>query len=130
MPDTLTNAAPIHCFDAALVARFGPINVNTAHIKGNFPKKYQVYETAKGKQNIDLVQRMASALQTHDIDAHDEIWAEDLIWHGPPGFGTVYGLKVINGRLSKAYSMNCCRTSMMMLKSKWPTMIGLQSPVS
>jgi len=93
MADTLTNAAPIHCFDAALVARFGPINVNTTHIKGNFPKKYQVYETAKGKQNIDLVQRMASALQTHDIDAHDKIWAEDLIWHGPPGFGTVYGLE-------------------------------------
>lgn len=93
MTNTSFNAAPGPCFDAELVARFGPINVNTTHIKGSFPKKYQVYETTKAKENIDLVQRMASALQTHDIDAHDDIWAEDLIWHGPPGFGTIYGLE-------------------------------------
>jgi len=85
------NAAPNACFDATLVARFGAINSNTIHTKGCFPKKYQVSDSAKGKQNIALIQRMVSALQTHDLDAHDEIWAEDMIWRGPPGFGEIYG---------------------------------------
>jgi len=89
------NSAPNACFDATLVARFGTINSNTLHTKGSFPKKYQVSDSTKGKQNIALIQRMVSALQTHDLDAHDEIWAEDVIWHGPPGFGDVYGLEAL-----------------------------------
>jgi predicted ester cyclase len=38
-----------------------------------------------------LIQRMVLAYQTGDLDAHDDIWAEDVIWHGPPGFGDVHG---------------------------------------
>ncbi|MEH6550315.1 MAG: ester cyclase [Pseudomonadales bacterium] len=93
MGNSLTNETPDPRFDADLVARFGPINANTTHVKGCLTKKHQVYETAKGKQNIDLIQRMVLAYQTGDLDAHDDIWAEDVIWHGPPGFGDVHGYK-------------------------------------
>ena len=42
--------------------------------------------------NLALVQRMYEALNSQDIDAHDEYWHEDMIWHGPPGFGSIKGL--------------------------------------
>lgn len=42
--------------------------------------------------NLRLVQRMYDALNRQDLDAHDEYWHEDMIWHGPPGFGSIHGL--------------------------------------
>lgn len=35
---------------------------------------------------------MYVALNTQDLDAHDQFWHQDMIWHGPPGFGDVHGL--------------------------------------
>ena len=26
------------------------------------------------------------------LDAQDEFWHDDMIWHGPPGFGDINGL--------------------------------------
>ena len=42
--------------------------------------------------NLDLVRRMYEALNAQDLEAHHEFWHEDMIWHGPPGFGDVHGL--------------------------------------
>lgn len=41
--------------------------------------------------NLDLVRRMYDALNAQDLDAHDAFWTEDMIWHGPPGFGDIVG---------------------------------------
>ena len=43
--------------------------------------------------NLELVTRMYEALNAQDLDAHNEFWHEDMIWHGPPGFGDVHGLE-------------------------------------
>ena len=43
-------------------------------------------------QNVRLVQKMYEALNAQDLDAHDAFWTEDMIWHGPPGFGDIHGL--------------------------------------
>ncbi len=45
------------------------------------------------QHNLNLVLRMYEALNAQDLDAHCEFWHEDMIWHGPPGFGDVYGLE-------------------------------------
>ena len=42
--------------------------------------------------NLNLVRRMYEALNAQDLEAHHEFWHEDMIWHGPPGFGDVHGL--------------------------------------
>ncbi len=44
------------------------------------------------EQNLQLVQKMYEALNAQDIEAHDRYWHEDMIWHGPPGFGSIHGL--------------------------------------
>ena len=42
--------------------------------------------------NLQLVRDMYAALNAQDLDAHDTYWHDDMIWHGPPGFGDVHGL--------------------------------------
>jgi predicted ester cyclase len=44
------------------------------------------------ERNLKLVQDMYEALNAQDLDAHDKYWHEDMIWHGPPGFGDIHGL--------------------------------------
>ena len=41
--------------------------------------------------NLELMHRMYEALNTYDLEAHDKYWTEDMIWHGPPGWGVVHG---------------------------------------
>lgn len=43
------------------------------------------------KDNIKLVQDMYEALNAQALDDHDKYWTEDMIWHGPPGFGDIHG---------------------------------------
>lgn len=61
------------------------------------PEWKQIYATPEeptsGQENIDLVHRMVDALNATDVDAQDEYWAEDMVWHGPPGFGVVHGIE-------------------------------------
>lgn len=44
------------------------------------------------KKNLDLVLRMYDALNAQDIERHHEFWTDDMIWHGPPGFGDIHGI--------------------------------------
>jgi predicted acetyltransferase len=43
--------------------------------------------------NKKLVADMYVALNTKNLDAHDKYWHQDMIWHGPPGFGDIHGLE-------------------------------------
>ena len=43
-------------------------------------------------ENLKLIHDMYDALNAQDLDAHDKFWHDDMIWHGPPGFGDVHGL--------------------------------------
>ena len=54
-------------------------------------------------QNLELLRRMVIALNAQDIEAHDEFWREDLIWHGPPGFGDIHGLKAFKDEVLKPF---------------------------
>lgn len=42
--------------------------------------------------NLELVRRMYDALNAQDLDAHHRYWTDDMIWHGPPGFGDIHGI--------------------------------------
>ena len=42
--------------------------------------------------NKRLIQNMYKALNAQDLEAHHEYWHQDMIWHGPPGFGDVHGI--------------------------------------
>lgn len=53
--------------------------------------------------NLSLVQRMYDALNTQDLNAHDEFWVEDMIWHGPPGFGDIVGREAFKYEVLKPF---------------------------
>ncbi len=44
------------------------------------------------KEALDLVHGMYDALNAQDLDAHHRYWTDDMIWHGPPGFGDIHGV--------------------------------------
>lgn len=43
--------------------------------------------------NLDLVHRMVDSLNVHEVEGQNQFWLDDMIWRGPPGFGTLYGLE-------------------------------------
>jgi steroid delta-isomerase-like uncharacterized protein len=45
------------------------------------------------KESLALVQHMYEALNAQDLEAHHNYWTEDMIWHGPPGFGDIHGIE-------------------------------------
>ena len=53
--------------------------------------------------NLNLVRRMYGALNAQDLEAHRELWHEDMIWHGPPGFGDVHGLEGFRNDVLKPF---------------------------
>lgn len=55
------------------------------------------------RRNLDLVHRMYDALNRQDLDAHHEFWREDMIWHGPPGFGDIHGIKGFQDEVLKPF---------------------------
>ncbi len=56
-------------------------------------------EPTSAQENIDLVHRMVDALNATDVDAQDEFWTGDMIWHGPPGFGDIHGIEAFKGEV-------------------------------
>lgn len=71
------------------------------------PNYKQIHSTQQeptvDQQNIDLVRRMAEALNAHDVEAQDNYWTPDMIWHGPPGFGDIYGLEAFKNKVVKSF---------------------------
>jgi predicted ester cyclase len=46
---------------------------------------------------------MYDALNRQDLEAHYEFWHEDMIWHGPPGFGDIHGIKGFQDEVLKPF---------------------------
>ncbi len=53
--------------------------------------------------NLELIHRMYDALNAQDLEAHNEYWTEDMIWHGPPGFGDIHGLEGFKNEVLKPF---------------------------
>ena len=53
--------------------------------------------------NLKLVTRMYEALNAKDLEAQHEFWHEDMIWHGPPGFGDVHGIDGFKYKVLKPF---------------------------
>ena len=45
-----------------------------------------------------LLQNMYDALNAQDLEAQHKYWNDDMIWHGPPGFGDIHGIEILNIR--------------------------------
>lgn len=54
-------------------------------------------------ENLHLVHRMYEALNSQDLDAHDNYWTKDMIWHGPPGWGDCHGIEAFKNELMKPF---------------------------
>lgn len=54
-------------------------------------------------ENLELVHKMYEALNTHNVEAHDLYWTKDMIWHGPPGWGHVYGLEAFKNEVLRPF---------------------------
>ncbi len=54
-------------------------------------------------KNLELIHRMYEALNAQDLEAHDEFWTEDMIWHGPPAFGDIHGLEAFKNEVLKPF---------------------------
>jgi steroid delta-isomerase-like uncharacterized protein len=54
-------------------------------------------------ENLALVHRMYEALNRQDLDAHDAFWTEDMIWHGPPGFGDIHGREAFKTQVMRPF---------------------------
>ena len=55
------------------------------------------------EHNLELIQKMYEALNAQDLDAHDKYWTEDMIWHGPPGFGDIHGREAFKYEVLKPF---------------------------
>ena len=55
------------------------------------------------ESNLNLVRRMYEALNAQDLEAHHEFWHDDMIWHGPPGFGDIAGLDGFRNEVLKPF---------------------------
>lgn len=55
------------------------------------------------QHNLELINRMYVALNAQDLDAHNEFWHDDMIWHGPPGFGDIHGLEAFKNEVLRPF---------------------------
>ena len=57
--------------------------------------KSVINKNGSAAKNLDLVKKMCDALVApeHDLEAQKEFWKEDMIWHGPPGFGEIHSIE-------------------------------------
>ena len=39
-----------------------------------------------------LLADMYDALNAQDLEAQHKYWHDDMVWHGPPGFGDIHGI--------------------------------------
>ena len=43
--------------------------------------------------NKKLLENMYEALNSQDLEAQHQYWHDDMVWHGPPGFGDIHGIE-------------------------------------
>lgn len=55
------------------------------------------------KENLELVHRMYDALNAQDLDAHDNYWTQDMIWHAPAERKDYHGLTAFKNEVMKPF---------------------------
>lgn len=55
------------------------------------------------EQNMKLLENMVDSLNAHDVEAHDKYWSKDMIWHGPPSFGDIFGLEAFKNDVLRPF---------------------------
>src|SRR5215204_5265712 len=55
------------------------------------------------QHNLQLVQQMYEALNAQDLEAPHRYWREDMVWHGPPGFGDIHGIEGFKNEVLKPF---------------------------
>ena len=44
------------------------------------------------EESKKLLADMYDALNAQDLEAQHKYWHDDMVWHGPPGFGDIHGI--------------------------------------
>ena len=47
-------------------------------------------------ESKELLENMYDALNAQDLEAQHKYWHDNMVWHGPPGFGDIHGLSLIH----------------------------------
>lgn len=55
------------------------------------------------ESNLELVHKMYEALNAQDLDSQSKYWTDDMIWHGPPGFGDIHGVDGFRNEVLKPF---------------------------
>ncbi len=80
------------------------------------------------RENLELVHRMYEALNSQDLHAHDKYWTEDMIWHGPPGFGDIHGRENFKSQVMKpfykAFPDYCAKNDIEVAQGDWVSATG------
>ena len=50
-----------------------------------------------------LLQNMYDALNAQDLEAQHKYWNDDMIWHGPPGFGDIHCIENFKYKVLKPF---------------------------
>ena len=50
-----------------------------------------------------LLEKMYDALNAQDLEAQHQYWNDDMIWHGPPGFGVIHGIENFKYKVLKPF---------------------------
>ena len=50
-----------------------------------------------------LLENMYDALNAQDLEAHHKYWHDDMVWHGPPGFGDIHGIENFKYKVLKPF---------------------------
>ena len=53
--------------------------------------------------NKTLLEKMYEALNAQDLEAQHNYWHDDMIWHGPLGFGDIHGIENFKYKVLKPF---------------------------
>ena len=50
-----------------------------------------------------LLENMYDALNAQDLEAQHKYWHDDMVWHGPPGFGDIHWIENFKYKVLKPF---------------------------
>ena len=50
-----------------------------------------------------LLENMYEALNAQDLEAHHKYWHDNMVWHGPPGFGDIHRIDNFKYKVLKPF---------------------------
>ena len=79
--------------------------------------------------NLDLVSRLYETLNAQNLDALDEFFHEDFIWHEPGGFGDIHGLEAFKNEVMipfyKAFPDYHVKDDIQVVNDNWASATGI-----